>query len=91
MKVYLCDLKYKMTINERIARGCITEGDLLGLLRHVRAVHCAVVTQITQIALNKCLCLHGVPIRIVVGVPEQSMSARCYLWANECWHSARLM
>lgn len=83
MKVYFCDLKYKITINKRIAGGCITEGNnILGLLRHVRAMHCIVVIQITKIALNKQLCLHGVPIRIVVGVPEQSLSAWCYLWAN---------
>lgn len=51
----------------------ITEGnDILGLLRHVRVVHCIVVIQITKLALNKQVCLHGVPIRILPWVPEQS-------------------
>ena len=44
----------------------VTEGsNILGLLRAVRAVHCIVVSQITKLALNKQVCLHGVHIRIL--------------------------
>lgn len=51
----------------------ITEGNnILGLLRHVRVVHRVVVIQITKLALNKRVCLYGVPIRILLWVPWQS-------------------
>lgn len=58
----------------------ITEGNnIFGLLRDVRVVHCIVVTQITKLALNKRVCLHTVPIRILAWVPEQSNSVSVVL------------
>lgn len=58
----------------------IREGNnILGLLRDVRVVHCIVVTQITKLALNKQVCLHTVPIRILAWVPEQSNSVSVVL------------